>query len=202
MLIGLTDNNQGDISPQLWLIHGPRQSLETDSKRGESEVITCTSNPITSSEAEKPFFRELCGDGTKRERYVLQAAYTYRSGEKNGPVYIFLCVSLVFLESRLNSTQDYNLVGRLGGREENRLATIAAAREGRIWNPHRKKKKKKGWKKRLNTSTVHSEESSTEQRDRNSITHNTGIIFVVPELYHLLTIAGYTTETILTVFWM
>lgn len=52
----------------------------------------------------------------------------------------------MFLESRLNSTQDYNLVGRLGGREENHLATIAAAEEGRIWNSHREGKK--GKKKR------------------------------------------------------
>lgn len=57
----------------------------------------------------------------------------------------------MFLESRLNYTQDYNLVGRLGGREENHLATIAAAEDGRIWNSHRegKKKKKRDGKKKM-----------------------------------------------------
>lgn len=68
------------------------------------------------------------------------------------PFFFLLRASLVFLESRLNSTQDYNLVGRLGGREENHLATIAAAEEGRIWNSHcegGKEKKKKTTEKNM-----------------------------------------------------
>lgn len=95
---------------------------------------------------------------TKQERRCTAGTRTVAVGERIKrtnlqPFFLFfsfLRASLVFLESRLNSTQDYNLVGRLGGREENHLATIAAAEEGRIWNSHRegKKEKKKGREKK------------------------------------------------------
>lgn len=107
------------------------------------------------------------------------------------PFFSFLHASLVFLESRLNSTQDYNLVGRLGGREENHLATIAAAEEGRIWNSHREGKKKKkeedGKKYEWTHPTAHRVSGLRREAHRNSISHNTGnvVVVVLPELYYL-----------------
>lgn len=70
---------------------------------------------------------------------------------------LFVCVCLVFLESRLDFTKRYNLVGRLGGREENHLATITATWVSRIWNEPFQIVRKRGkkWKKTLNTPTVY-----------------------------------------------
>lgn len=65
--------------------------------------------------------------------------------EKTGQFSYFLCVRLVFLERRLDFTKHYNLVGRLGGREENRLATITATLVSGIWSQlFRKTKRKRG----------------------------------------------------------
>lgn len=98
----------------------------------------------------------------------------------------------MFLESRLNSTQDCNLVGRLGGREENHLATIAAAVAGRIWNSHRKggkrRKKKRGDGKKYERthSTVH--RVSGLRREAHVAIQNTGnvvvVVVVFPQLYY------------------
>lgn len=93
----------------------------------------------------------------------------------------------MFLESRLNSTQDYNLVGRLGGREENHLATIAAAREGRVWNSHREGKKGKTARKKKKKRRIELQQAEERSTPKNYISHNTANVAVVvmPELYYL-----------------
>lgn len=145
VLKGLTVYNQGDISSKLWLIHALRTVWSQTAKRWEGGHHTLISNHITSCYPENLF----C--------VVMQCTsdiHTPQKHKERWAYFLLVCAGLVFLESRLNFTKHYNLVGRLGGREENHLATVTATGVSRIWDqPFQIEWKKE--KEALKTSTAY-----------------------------------------------